>query len=377
MSPRAILIVGGGPAGALCGERLARAGFDVTLFESRRGWEKPCGGGVTWKAARRYPFLLDPGLPKQTVNEAELISSRGRRLRLTLSKPILIYARAVLNSYLLARAQAAGCRVRDEHVTRAETNGRARLHTTAGIHDGDFLILAGGARSLLGTDGKPPHARPENTEQTFGYYVPASDHLLRVQFQEDFEGYLWSFPRPDHLSVGICGKLAQNTTDGLKKKLHRFMEAESIPIAGPVFSHLLPSLSHASWRQLALAGSNCARIGDAAGLVDSITGEGIYFALRSGELLAESLIEVQPERYPARVWQDFARDLARGARWQRTFYRGRLLGAPLTERMIQLARRNPRFRALLDDLFSGAQGYLGLRWRLLALLLPALPEARA
>ncbi|MFQ5724200.1 MAG: NAD(P)-binding protein, partial [Terriglobia bacterium] len=48
-SPKHILIAGGGPAGALCGERLARAGFRVTLFEERRGWEKPCGGGVTWK----------------------------------------------------------------------------------------------------------------------------------------------------------------------------------------------------------------------------------------------------------------------------------------------------------------------------------------
>ena len=59
---------------------------------------------------------------------------------------------------------------------------------------------------------------------TFGYYVPSVDNLLRVQFFRDFEGYAWSFPRPDHLSVGICGKAGENTMPELRERLHGFMQ---------------------------------------------------------------------------------------------------------------------------------------------------------
>jgi flavin-dependent dehydrogenase len=72
-----ITIVGGGPAGALCGERLASHGFRVTIFDEHLSWEKPCGGGLTHKAIERYPFLLDSPQPKRIVRTAELISGGG------------------------------------------------------------------------------------------------------------------------------------------------------------------------------------------------------------------------------------------------------------------------------------------------------------
>src|SRR6201988_569647 len=62
---RQIAIVGGGPAGAMCGERLARSGYDVTLYDEHLAWEKPCGGGLTPKAIRTYPFLLNGPYPKK------------------------------------------------------------------------------------------------------------------------------------------------------------------------------------------------------------------------------------------------------------------------------------------------------------------------
>ena len=102
-----IAIVGGGPAGALCGERLATAGFRVTIFDERLAWEKPCGGGLTHKAIEAYPFLLDSPQPKKIVHTAELISSRGHRARFEMSHPIVIYARKVLNG-LLARSRRCG-----------------------------------------------------------------------------------------------------------------------------------------------------------------------------------------------------------------------------------------------------------------------------
>jgi len=368
-----ILIAGGGPAGALAGERLARAGFAVTIFEERRGWEKPCGGGVTWKTLERYPFLLDAALEKKLVRRAELIASSGRRAVFDLTRPLALYSRAALNDFLLRRAEAAGGRVVAARVTAAAANGAVRLRTTQGEFAGDFLVIATGARNALTLPGDGWRPARRDLELTFGYYLPDEDDRLRVQFLDNFEGYLWSFPRVGHLAVGACARMSRHSSAELKDKLHRFLAAEDIPLTGgAAYSHLLPALARDSWKRLPLGGRGWARAGDAAGLVDPITGEGIYYALRSGELLAESLVAGVPESYPARVEKDFARELGCAARWQPAFYRGRWLGRSTTERMIAATSRSRRFRRLLDDLFAGSQGYRGLKWRLVGMLLPSL-----
>ncbi len=371
-----ILIAGGGPAGALCGARLARAGFSVIVFEERPGWEKPCGGGVTWKTLQRYPFLLEASLEKKLISKAELIGADGRRVQLELSRPLAIYSRAALNAFLLRRAVQAGCTVVRQRALTGKLNGGARLRTTDDEFDGDFLIVATGARNALrlendeGAAGWKP--APRDLELTAGYYLPGADDRIRVQFLDNLEGYLWSFPRPDHLGVGICGKMEQNSGASLKEKLHCFLEREKISASdGAFYSHLLPSLAQSSWKRLPLAGRGWARIGDAAGLVDPITGEGIYYALRSGELLAETLIAGAPESYAQRVGQDFAADLRSAARWQPTFYRGGWRNQSTTNCMIDAAGRSRRFRRLLDDVFAGTQSYRGLKWRVLRMLWPA------
>ena len=117
---RQIAIIGGGPSGAMCGERLARQGFDVTIYDERLAWEKPCGGGLTHKAVVAYPFLLNNAQPKKLVDTVDLISSRDHRARLKLDHPIVIYSRTILNGLLLDRAAAAGCRVMQARVTHME-----------------------------------------------------------------------------------------------------------------------------------------------------------------------------------------------------------------------------------------------------------------
>ncbi len=76
---RDIAIVGGGPAGAMCGESLARSGYNVTIYDEHLAWEKPCGGGLTHKAIQAYPFLLNGPYPKKLIRSIELISSKGHR----------------------------------------------------------------------------------------------------------------------------------------------------------------------------------------------------------------------------------------------------------------------------------------------------------
>jgi len=361
-----IAIVGGGPAGALCGERLASAGFQVTIYDERLAWEKPCGGGLTHKAIEAYPFLLDSPHPKKLVRTAELISSHGHRARFEMSQPIVIYARKVLNGLLLDRAVAAGCKAVCSRVTSVDTNGeRVRLTTSVSPEErvSDFVVLAAGARNQL---------LPETTalgapdlEMTLGYFVPTEEDIIKIKFLKQFEGYLWSFPRADHLSVGICGRMGQTSSQELRRHLSDFVEEEKIPMDGArFFSHVLPSPQAQTIRGRRIVGRNWGMAGDAAACVDPITGEGLYYALRSGDLLAEALIENQPQTYPERLRVAFSSDLEFAAKIARKVFRGTFLGSAITTRMVQLLNYSPAFRDLIRDVFSGSQDYQSLKRRL-------------
>jgi geranylgeranyl diphosphate/geranylgeranyl-bacteriochlorophyllide a reductase len=363
---RDIAVVGGGPAGAMCGERLARAGFGVTIYDEHLAWEKPCGGGLTHKAIIAYPFLLSDPHPKKLIRSVELISSKGHRARLALDQPIVIYSRMVLNGLLLERAEAAGCRVVRSRVNQIATaGGRARLAIGESRVEADFVVIAAGARNSLLPDTRP--LSRGDMEMTLGYFVPAQAEGIRVKFLHRFEGYLWSFPRCDHLSVGICGSMTRHTSQELRRHLHEFMTDEKIPRGGAnFFSHVLPSPQKQTLSARRVVGCNWALVGDAAAWVDPITGEGLYYALRSGDLLAEALIADKPSEYPSRIRKAFSTDLEFATRIARRFYRGRFLGGAVATRMIQFIERSPTFRALMADVFGGSQDYCSLKRRLWA-----------
>src|SRR5688500_12534899 len=105
-----VLIVGAGPAGSLAAERLARGGARVALFDGRPAGEaKACGGGVTSKALKAWPFLLEAG--GRAVTEVEMVSPEGDRVRLKLAEPFAIYSRCAFDSYMRERAETAGAEV--------------------------------------------------------------------------------------------------------------------------------------------------------------------------------------------------------------------------------------------------------------------------
>jgi flavin-dependent dehydrogenase len=358
-----IAIVGGGPAGALCGERLASQGFQVTIFDERLAWEKPCGGGLTHKAIEAYPFLIDGQHPKKIVRTAELISGGGHRARFEMSHPIVIYARTVLNGLLLDRAVSAGCTTVCSRVTSVDTDGsQVRLMAGGEERRSDFVVLAAGARNQLLAETTALTAN--DLELTLGYFVPTEEDIIKVKFLKEFEGYLWSFPRADHLSVGICAKMGQNSSQQLRRHLDAFVEEENIPMDGArLYSHVLPSPQAQTIRGRRIVGRNWAMAGDAAACVDPVTGEGLYYALRSGDLLAQALIEGQPQAYPERLRAAFSADLEFAASIARKLFRGNFLGGAITTRMVQLLNYSPAFRDLMRDVFSGSQDYRTLKRR--------------
>ena len=365
-----ITIIGGGPAGSTCGEQLARAGHSVKIFDEHLAWEKPCGGGLTHKAIQAYPFLLSDPRPKKLVHAVELISSKGQRVVLKMNKPIVIYSRRDLNGLLLDRAAGAGCEVVQSHVAGVEAESRRpRVLISGNWLESDFVVLAAGARNRMLPETPP--LEPEELEMTLGYFVPVQADTIKVKFLPKFEGYIWMFPRSDHVSVGICGSVATHTSQELRDHLHAFMMEEGIGTdGGRFYSHVLPSPKAWTLLKRRVVGKNWALVGDAAAWVDPLTGEGLYYAMRSGELLGRSVADGHPESYPERIRQAFSAELEFAAQIVQRFYRGTFIGEAVTTRMIQFMRRSPTFRQLMADLFSGEQSYSGLKrrvWRQLGM----------
>ena len=359
-----VAILGGGPAGAFAAEQLASAGLGVVLMDEKLAWEKPCGGGLTHKAIQCFPFLLDNPYPKKLVHSVELISSQEHRAILEMPHPIVIYSRKVLNGLLLDRAQEAGCTLQRSRVMSVDIERTKPRYCVEGEwYETDFLVLAAGARNQL-VPGSRALQRDE-LEMTQGYFVPQNADSILIKFLPQFEGYIWSFPRNDHLSVGICGSMSSHTSAQLRGHLQTFVEKQSISTENAKFySHVLPSPQERTLSQRNVVGRNWALVGDAAALVDPLTGEGLFYAIRSGELLGRSLAQGCPEKYPAWIKAAFSSELEFAARIVRRFYRGSFLGNAVTTRMVQFIRRSPVFRQLMGDLFSGTQDYTSLKRRL-------------
>ncbi len=359
-----IAIIGGGPAGALAAAVLARAGREVLLFDEKLAWEKPCGGGLTDKALAQWPFLRNAQVERNWVSDCELIAPSGRRVRFPLERHIAIFSRFTLNGLLLERARDAGAQVLRERVLQIDgAAGEWAIRTTSGSYTADFVVVAAGARNSLRNRFTTP-IWPENLMVAAGYYIPGNHHTVQIKFLKNLHGYIWIFPRANHFSAGICGRMQGKSTAELRRILEDSLPEFGLNLDGATFyAHIIPSLTRNALRESAFLGDGWAMIGDAAGFVDGITGEGLYYALRSAELLSEALLENAPEKYPVLVKKSFLPELERAAGIAHRFYEGEWLGGPVVERMIQLTQLSARFREIMRDLLSGAQEYANLRTR--------------
>ncbi|MDT7602932.1 MAG: hypothetical protein QOF61_929, partial [Acidobacteriota bacterium] len=404
-----LLIVGAGPAGSFAAELLARSGKRVALFDGRPPAEpKACGGGVTSKALKAYPHLLEAA--GRTVSEVEMFSPAGERVRLSLRDPFAIYSRTAFDSHLRERARASGAKIYSERVTAdfARREGdvwTVRTRDKKSVWRGRVLVAADGANSAVARRlaGALPNSE---MEVAFGYRAPlprGADVPTVIAFLPGWVGYAWAFPRLDHVSFGIATTQDDFDHRALDALLWDFMigyyaqrEDDSAPLwstlndggkrsqsadektrdvgveelrAGveeklrgtvDAYAARIPGLAPETWDARRVCGDDWALLGDAAGFADAVTGEGIYYALRSAEVFAESFLEGRLASYTERCRADFVRELRRAAQMRRRFY-GKFFGAPFTDRMIDLARLHPGIRRTLRELVAGDQGYLTLK----------------
>ena len=355
-----VAVVGAGPAGALFAYRAAKDGAAVTVFDASHPREKPCGGGVTAKALALLPPAPDHDpLPGRRVESCRFESGDGFAADVALPRPVVVAARMELDGWLLRRATDAGARHVAARVTAVEPGA---VVTSGGRHACDVVVGADGAGSLVRRTFLGP-TPPERLAMATGWFARGTAPML-VRFSPGLAGYLWLFPRPDHVGVGICAPLRARPTRDLVSRLEsevaRSFPALADPEAGR-YAHTIPSPSADPASILEIAGDGWALLGDAAALADPITGEGIYYALRSADLLAAMLREDgSPRRYPARALASFGADLLKAATLHRRFFAPGFAG-----RMVRYAGRSGVIRRVLGDLVLGDQGYVGLKRRLL------------
>jgi flavin-dependent dehydrogenase len=283
-----------------------------------------------------------------------------------------------LNRMLLDRAEKSGAAIEQTRVMNIERRDKGwRLRTRCGTAEADFCIVATGARNPLREVGTKWGLK--DTATALGYYVPSTQDHIDIQFLPQFEGYIWVFPRCGHLSVGICGKGVP--AHELRTRLEAYMTERGISYKeGKFYSHILPSLETPGWRGNRVSGEGWLAVGDAAGLVDPITGEGLYYAMRSGDLASRMVIDdahgiaEKAAAYRAVLAREFALDLEFAATLAKRVFLGSFLFSSVPARMVQYIRSSPRFRALMQDLFAGTQPYLELRSRLLRNLNGTLQE---
>ena len=372
-----LVIVGAGPAGAWTACRLARAGARVTIVDPSHPREKPCGGGVTGRALSVVAGAIDGTLPRVVIRSARVRDPSARSAIVSLAdhnRPgdvsLVVASRREFDAALLAAAVRAGAK----HVAArvAELGRRGSRHvltlSTGDRIEAGWLIGADGANSLVRRRLLAPFRRNQLSIAT-GFYAEGvtSDEIV-LEIVGDPPGYLWSFPRPDHIAIGIGAQAdAGATANALRSRAKRWIEdARLAPGARLVpYSWPIPTLDAGDFESLVVGGPDWLLVGDAAGLVDPITREGIFFALQSAEHAADALVggANASAAYARRLGEEIIPELAKAATLKAGFFQPRF-----TALLLKALLESAGIRDVFADLVAGRQPYRTLRWRLLKTL---------
>ena len=288
-----VVVVGAGPAGSTAAYRLASAGASVLLLDRARfPRDKPCGGGLTYRAVRQLPFSVAP-VVEEVVDRLEVRLRYGSRFERRSSSPlVLMTQRRRLDAFLAERATAAGARFRDGvKVTRVVHDDRSAYVTV-----GREKVAAA---AVVGADGvNGVTARTLGLRAGYRYGVALEGNASygalckrRYRGRAVLElgvvpgGYGWVFPKGDHANVGIGGW--EHEGPRLRRELARLCAEHGVSAdaLADVRGYRLPLRGAGD---VAAAG-RVVLVGDAAGLVDPLSGDGLYEALASARLAADAI----------------------------------------------------------------------------------------
>lgn len=305
-----VAVVGSGPAGSSAAETLAKAGIETYLIERKLDNAKPCGGAIPLCMVDE--FNLPPEIIDRRVRKMKMISPSNIEVNIggTLKDDeyIGMCRREVLDGFLRERAHKLGAKLINGTVYGVDipTNSTApytihyadhssgSLEGTAQTLQVDVIIGADGANSRVAKAidaGDYNYAiafqeRIRLPEDKMAYYHELAEMYVGDDVSPDF--YAWVFPKHDHVAVGT-GTMKVNKAKikhlqaGIRQRAaHRLEGGEIIKVeAHPIPEHPRP-------RRVV---GRVALVGDAAGYVTKSSGEGIYFAAKSGRMCAETIVE--------------------------------------------------------------------------------------
>jgi geranylgeranyl reductase family protein len=290
-----VLVVGAGPAGSSAAYRLADAGASVVLVDRARfPRDKACGGGLTGRALRELPCDVSP-VVEAVVSEVELRVGRHATVRASPEPLVSMTQRRRLDLFLAEQAAAREADFRDGvKLERLDDVPADVVLVAAGANGGLARELEAGVVHGIAFEGNAPYPHPRYRGRAV------------LEFGAVPGGYGWVFAKGDHVNVGVGGWASEGPR--LREHLARLCVEHGIDYATltGVRGHRLPMRRTIG----PLAHGRVAAIGDAAGLVDPLTGDGMYEALLSGRLAAEAVLEQRLDDYPRRLAQHHARHLA-------------------------------------------------------------------
>jgi geranylgeranyl reductase family protein len=288
-----VIVVGAGPSGSTTARECATRGLSVLLLDrSEFPRDKPCGGGVTVRAAALLPFSIDP-VVERVIYRVWITERRSRGFeRSSPNEVAYLTQRSRLDAFLVERAISEGAVFRQREAIREVERHPTHVvvRTSNDSFEGRTLVAADGAngsttklaglkvRHLQGiaVEGNisPDGGIPEKWKDRLGF-----------NFGDISGGYGWIFPKGDHLNIGIGGW--RHNGPNLREKLTHLVRSYGFDPAKlwGMRGHPLPLRRRGS----PLVDGNVLLVGDAAGLVDPFTGEGIYTAWWSGSKAAEQL----------------------------------------------------------------------------------------
>ena len=373
-----VIVAGAGAGGAAAAWHLTQAGLRVLVVEKARlPRYKPCGGAVPRPILERFPFAFDSVI-ESAPGQVQFTFRGQRTVEIALpDRPVVMVMRSDFDAFLLARSGA------DVLEGVAITGVREDSHRVQ-VQAGDRSLTA---RYLVGADGATSQVARSlglRQDRQLGGSLEAEVPLdnapaLRQEFGHRAMfvlgsvpwGYSWVFPKGDHLSVGI-GRVRRARLD-LHAALHREMDRLGISLDGvQLHGHPLPCYQTprwpwrqgAPWRargslpQEVLSTRRCVLVGDAAGLMDPMLGEGIRYAIASARLAAEAIVAGDLTGYEAAIWREIGHSLATAGMVANTYYR-------LPRLSYQIGVRNPATARHFLDVLTEQASYEGIGRRLL------------
>ena len=297
-----VIVVGAGPGGSTASRELAQRGRSVLLLDRARfPRDKPCGGGVTVRCAGLLPFDLSP-VVEHVVTGAQIRHGHRRNVARNY-EGVLTYMtqRRRLDAFLVERAQEAGVEFRDgQAVTGVQQlpSGDYEVRVGDDVHLGRALVGADGANGVVKTALGFEHPREAAVALEGNIAMPNGmpswlEGRVALQLGLVPGGYGWVFPKGDHVNVGVGGWKAI-AGPHLREWLHTLCRDYGFDPASMtgLRGHHLPMVRPGA----ALAAGGAALVGDAAGFVDPLSGEGIHGAIASGVAVAPAVDDYVSKR---------------------------------------------------------------------------------